>query len=378
VDPITQVLLGAAAAHSVFSRSLGRAAILIGAVAGELADVDVFFTPWLDPEIPFELHRHFTHSLAFIPIGGVIAAMPFLLVPALRRRWKSVVGAAVLAYATHPPLDNCTSYGTHLLWPFTDARTAWDCMSIIDPIFTGFLFLGVLIALIVGRARPSRIGLACALSYILLGFVQHARVKDVQETLAASRGHEIEFGRVMPTLGNLVIWRSVYESGGMLHADAVRLLPWGKPLLREGESAPAFRIGDIPIRVSSRVHEVVRAHVKFATGMASRIESDGAGVFLIGDVRYSADPGGFEPIWGLSIDLSAPGGEARATGFGMDTDGALRRLWADMTQPGPSWRAVEDAARRTDPVDDARAPAAEELRAEPGRKTNQQNGGGHQ
>jgi len=248
VDPITQSLLGAAAAHSVFGRTLGRAALLVGAVAGEFADIDIFFTRFGDPAIPFETHRHFTHSLVFIPIGAAIAALPFLIVPALRKKWMAVFGASLLAFATHAPLDNCTSYGTHLLWPFTDARTAWDCMSIIDPIFTLFLFLGVMAALIVGRPRPTRIGLALALSYITLGFIQHARVDSVQQSLADSRGHEIEFGRVMPSFGNFIVWRSVYIAEGRLHADSVHLFPWRGPLVREGTSVKQFEMGDLPMQ----------------------------------------------------------------------------------------------------------------------------------
>ena len=35
-------------------------------------------------------------------------------------------------YATHAVLDACTTYGTMLLWPFSDARFAWNTISIID------------------------------------------------------------------------------------------------------------------------------------------------------------------------------------------------------------------------------------------------------
>ena len=30
-------------------------------------------TPLADPALPFELHRHFTHSLVFIPVGAALA-----------------------------------------------------------------------------------------------------------------------------------------------------------------------------------------------------------------------------------------------------------------------------------------------------------------
>ncbi len=77
MDPLTQSLLGGVAAQAVFTGRLGRVAVLLGAVGGELADIDVVLGGLADPALPFQWHRHFTHSLIFIPIGGLLAAAPF-------------------------------------------------------------------------------------------------------------------------------------------------------------------------------------------------------------------------------------------------------------------------------------------------------------
>jgi inner membrane protein len=340
MDPITQSLLGAAAAHAAFSRRLGRAAIAVGLVGGEVIDFDVFLAPLADPALPHALHRHFTHSLAFVPVGGLIAAAPFALVPSLRRKWGAVYGAATLACLTHPFLDNCTSYGTHLLWPVDGARTAWDSMSIIDPIFTMILLTGVLASLVRGAARPAMIALAMALAYVGLGFVQHARAIGAQSALAAERGHEIApgRGRAMPTLGNLVVWRSVYEAEGRLWADAVRVPLGGAAQVRRGTSIARFTARDIPPHLArdERVRLVFTEFEAFATGFVGRVPAPGgaapsSGAIALGDVRYSFETGGFAPIWGLVIDPSAPD-PLRAVGFGGLRNRALGSLWDDVAR----------------------------------------------
>ena len=73
MDPITQASIGAAAAQSIGRTSL-KTALLIGALGGFLPDSDVFIRSSEDPLLHLEYHRHFTHSLIFIPVGGLITA----------------------------------------------------------------------------------------------------------------------------------------------------------------------------------------------------------------------------------------------------------------------------------------------------------------
>ena len=160
MDLLTQGILGAAASQALLGRRLPRAAAIIGFVAGLLADADIFIRPASDPLGGLTYHRHFTHSLLFIPLGALIAAIPFFFVPSLRAQRKLVYLAALAAYATHGLLDACTSYGTMLFWPFSDVRIAWDLIAIIDPAFTLPLLLGIIIAL--WRKHPAAVRIRSA------------------------------------------------------------------------------------------------------------------------------------------------------------------------------------------------------------------------
>ena len=124
MDPFTHALLGASAAQLAFGRRLPRRAWLVGAGAGLAPDLDFFIRSASDPLLNIELHRQFTHALAFIPIGGALTGLPWLLRRRARADWRPVLGAATLAYATHGLLDACTCWRRPKTEPARQRRTA--------------------------------------------------------------------------------------------------------------------------------------------------------------------------------------------------------------------------------------------------------------
>ena len=160
MDPLSQAVLGATAAQSGASRKEVRVAAVVGLLGGMAPDLDVLIRSSRDPLLFLEYHRHFTHALAFIPVGSLLVAAACYVLFARRhlsfgRTWLY----AALGFATHGLLDACTTYGTQLLWPFSDARIAWNVISIIDPLFTVPILLLVVFAAArrwpgVGRPSP--------------------------------------------------------------------------------------------------------------------------------------------------------------------------------------------------------------------------------
>lgn len=342
MDVITQTLCGAVVSQAVFSKRLGRSAALFGGIGGVLADIDTYL-PFNDHALAIDLHRHFTHALLFIPVGGLIAGLPLLLLRShWRKNWKLALGASTLGYATHGLLDTCTSYGTHLLWPFTDARAALDLISIIDPLFTIPLLFFVLAAVITGGARAAIGGIVYALLYLSLCGVQHTRAAHVQETLAAQRGHEVERRRLVPSFGNQIIWRSLYLADGEYHADAVRV-PWfGQPTVIRGATIEVLTVDDLPkpIRQSPEAMLIYERFSLFADGYLGSLPSDsleasngGAVSVNLWDLRYSGEAAGFAPLWGKRIVMRIPQPTAQWIDWDQERDRSadFRQLWRDMT-----------------------------------------------
>ena len=122
MDPISQGALGAVAGASCADRETIRKATLVSWAAGMLADADIFISSGSDPLLNIEYHRHFSHSLMFIPAGALLCAVVFWL---LTRKWwrlsfRKLYLFSFAGYATAGLLDACTSYGTRLFWPFSD------------------------------------------------------------------------------------------------------------------------------------------------------------------------------------------------------------------------------------------------------------------
>ena len=113
MDPVSQAVVGAAAAQVFLTDRLGKQAFACGAVGGLLLDSDVLIRSTADPLLAVEMHRHFTHALALVPIGGLIAALPFLGMRDNRRRWRAIIAPVRSAtppmrrWTCSPPTERC-------------------------------------------------------------------------------------------------------------------------------------------------------------------------------------------------------------------------------------------------------------------------------
>ena len=333
MDLITQGLSGALVAQVNAERSERRLASGIGFFAGLLADADVLIRSADDPLINLEFHRQFSHSLFFIPFGGLIAAL--LLWWFLRNRltFTRLYLYSTLGYATSGVLDACTSFGTQLLWPFVDTRIAWNIIAVIDPVFT----LGILIALIAGwktrRRIASTVGIAFALLYLSLGWVQHERAESLSTALAEARGHQPQLLVVKPTLANILLWRSVYFALGEYHVDAVRPSLFKGDLIYSGNSIPAFSPEHLHSRLAenSRQFRDLKRFQKLSNGYLV-IHPDEPDV--IGDIRYAMLPDSIRPLWGIRINTTSPGKHVEEV-IRRKTDKATRDRFLAMLMGNP-------------------------------------------
>jgi inner membrane protein len=379
MDVLSQAVIGACAAQAAVGHRLPRSAWLIGAAAGLLPDADVLLRSPGDPLGGLLWHRHFTHALLVAPLLGCVVAGIFALLPRYRGHLAPLTVGAIAATLTHAPLDAATSYGTHLWWPFTEARTAWDLLPILDPAITvpALIFSAIAAwrshraaraAETIGAKRiEGGAGRLVALAGFLwfvaaagLGFVQRERVAEVQKTLASQRGHTIIDGRsrIMPQPLSLILWRSIYEyrdsaTGAIrIQTDFVRAPHWpyslaegergGVQVLRGGsverlEYAALARRFDLDREADPRIEQTFRDFAFFADGF---VTLSGSRPLFVGDMRYAIGPDS-EPLWGLRLpsigvadsDLrmvqrmgrsDEPGGRSRAS-----------ELWAALTGTDP-------------------------------------------
>lgn len=333
MDIVTQGLAGAVLAQSFSKNHETRLAMVIGFIAGLLADIDAVMTMYEpDPLLQLDFHRHFTHSIFFIPFGGLLAAL--LMWPVVKKHlpFKRLLIFTTAGYGTSGLIDACTSYGTSLLWPLSDERVSWNIISIFDPLFSFALIAAIAFAAVKQKPRYAAFGLCFAFSYLFVGFTQHQRVEVMAMTVAESRGHAVERVEIKPTMGNLLLWRSIYESDGFFHIDAFRAGLFGVDKHYAGDTLKRFELADLPEIASDSVmaRDIQRFHF-FSDGYIALQESSllTADKPLIGDIRYSMLPTSAVPIWGIELDLK---NQQKHTAFNQfhESSDLSRQMFVDM------------------------------------------------
>lgn len=305
MDLLTHGLLGGALALSFSRKDEMRNAAAVGGFAALLADADALIRSSTDPLLVLEYHRQFTHSLIFIPAGALLAALILWpLFKALKRPfgfWRIYL-YALPGCATSGLLDACTSYGTHLLWPFTDERIAWSIIPVFEPLFSLILTAALMIGLRRRSKLPVHIGLLLAAAYLSFGLFQHHRAMDAMRAVIMQRDHQAGRLTVKPTMGNLLLWRAIYRSDDIYHTDAVRT-GWGSARIYPGEAVRAFNLSSEPAAQDSVLRRDIRRFDSFSDGYLALHPDDPD---LLGDVRYAMLPTSTRPLWGIRLDMKHP------------------------------------------------------------------------
>ena len=192
------------------------------------------------------------------------------------------------------------NYSGHL------ATNAWPgaIIAIVDPAFSLTLLLAIILALRYGKPRLAQAGLGFAGLYLLFGLWQHLNAYDAASELAQQRGHQVERMMVKPTMANLLLWRSVYESDGVFYVDAVRVGLFGDERIYQGGQAPRFKLErDMPqLNPSAALYHDIERFRYFSDDY---VIADLVRENVLIDARYSMLPTGLAPIWGIDMNVDS-------------------------------------------------------------------------
>jgi inner membrane protein len=212
-----------------------------------------------------------------------------------------------------------------MFWPFSTARVAWDLIAVVDPVFTLPLVIACALALRRKRPRPALAAMAFCACYMGVAIVQHGRALAVQRAVIASRGHAADHARVLPTLGTVNGYHSVYVHGGQVQCDAVRVPFWRGGVYRPGQAAPVYT----PEGLDAVQRTAADRFTHFADGFVARDPADPA---VVADMRYSRSADAFRPFWGIRLD------PPRWVAVPAD-DKTVKQIWRDVIGAG-EWHEV--------------------------------------
>ena len=191
MDSLTQIVLGAAVGEAALGKRVGNSAMIWGAIAGTIPDMDVLSNLFMSPIDALAFHRGISHSIAFNILLAFL--MGWLVSELYKQSWHRYIGVVfwnvlglcligfliytlgadfrpiffavlfmglwsylvykryfrdsyetpvaplkgwiwlfVLALVTHPVLDCFTNYGTQIWLPFSDNRVAFNNISVVE------------------------------------------------------------------------------------------------------------------------------------------------------------------------------------------------------------------------------------------------------
>lgn len=305
MDPITQGALGASCAQLLLHKWDKRNAWLVGGLAGMAADLDVLIYSPQDPMLGAFYHRHFSHSLLFIPLGALLVATLLALFKRFRNPWWLTLLAALIGYATHGLLDACTNYGTVLFWPFSERRIYWDLISIIDPFFTLPLVLGVAWTVIHDTRAGVILGLTLAGLFLLFNLVQHQRALEAAQIYLNNQPNKVSKLRVYPKVASSTAWRGVARlNKHLLIMDIITPLS-EQAKVTYSANYPLFLPADLPtyVKKSSSLLRDFTIFNWFSDGYLIPVTQQ---PLTLADGRYLMDDNLRLALWGIRFLPNRP------------------------------------------------------------------------
>lgn len=314
MDTVTQALLGSTVGLAVFGRRLGVGRALIwGAVAGTVPDLDIVATAPFGEFARMEHHRGISHSLLFGPVvGGALGWVHW----SLRKRkgagkderLRDWMGLWILGLATHPLLDLFTTYGTQLFAPLTNHRFAIHGIGIVDPAYS-LVLLAAVIAGLLWRRRP-RVGkwtgwsaLALTTSYLFYGLYLNAFAADWARQQLRQAGVEFQQIHAYPTVMQLWLRRIVVTAEDEYRVGYVSTL---RPGHIEWFKAP--RQPHALVQRAKALHHG-QLFTWFASGMVAGQAQETPDGFVVelDDIRYGFPPNADQGMWGVRATFDAQG-----------------------------------------------------------------------
>ncbi|TYP72170.1 metal-dependent hydrolase [Aquimarina intermedia] len=222
MDSLTQIVLGAAVGELALGKKIGNKAILWGAIAGTIPDLDVITKWFFDPVRANELHRGFSHSILFsllaAPLLGWVLAKLYKNSHATWRDWTLLM---FLGLFTHPLLDAFTTWGTQLFWP-SPYKVSFKSIFVIDPLYTLPFLLCVVLAMRLKRENPKRryyakSGLIISSCYLVLTVAIKGYTYSKFEASLIAQNIEYLDIQTKPTPFNSILWTANVQTADAYH-----------------------------------------------------------------------------------------------------------------------------------------------------------------
>lgn len=218
MDSLTHIAIGACIGDLFLGKKIGKRAMLYGAIAASLPDIDFIASFWLNGADDLMAHRGFTHSFLFGLL--FILALAFLFRHRHRiekipvKTWLLFMGTEIVS---HLFLDVFNAYGIGWFEPFSHQRISFNVIFVADPFFSVWPGIAAVVLLVLNNSSSKRrkwasgglIFCSIYLFYCVLNKFQIDR--DMRQALAYQGLHYKRYFTT-PTPFNNWLWYHVAET----------------------------------------------------------------------------------------------------------------------------------------------------------------------
>lgn len=210
MDSITHLAIGAVIGEAFAGKKLGKKALLWGALAQSIPDIDFIAGMWTSTAESLLAHRGFTHSFLFAAI-----VTPLLALAAEKwhrphniplKKWMQFFGAQILI---HLLLDGMNVYGAGWFEPFSHVRVSYNWIYVADPFFSVWVVISALALLLLRRKsrwRPASIRVGLGMSLVYLLYCGLNKYKVDHEVRSALANQSVAYTRYFSTPTPLNNW----------------------------------------------------------------------------------------------------------------------------------------------------------------------------
>jgi inner membrane protein len=218
MDSLTHIALGACIGDLFLGKKIGKIAMLYGAVAASLPDIDFVASFWSDTADDLMIHRGFTHSILFAVLATVLLSYifrkPHTSLSISFKTWLIFLGTEIFV---HIFLDAFNAYGIGWFEPFSHYRISFNVIFVADPFFSIWPAAAAVALLFLNRISYRRrlvatLGLFFCSLYFLYSLTNKFKIDDNVRYSLKHQGIHYRRYFSTPTAFNNWLWYIVAET----------------------------------------------------------------------------------------------------------------------------------------------------------------------
>jgi inner membrane protein len=157
MDTVTHIVLGACIGEAVLGQKVGKKALIAGAIAQTIPDIDFISAFWLAPAEQLLAHRGITHSFLFVAVGSPAVAIILRRLLFRQAKFGMVLFLVLIELIVHIFLDAFNNYGVGWFEPFARYRLSFNAVYVVDVLMLSVPLLSCLALVILSVENKNRI-----------------------------------------------------------------------------------------------------------------------------------------------------------------------------------------------------------------------------